>query len=242
MGQDTYQVGAFSYTSKEASDKALKEQNKIMKLESQMDYNNPKVVYSVYCKMIDKMVFETLEGITYLMHIQNYLFDNESFLPGPIPMIPSGIVANAGILGNINVPPTQSENNANANNVSKEDSAKDSKKENNKNNNNEADKDAIIENHLETIKKLSDRNKALHLENKKLKNSSSNTIIYKIIIGFLIIIVGAMLVISLNSNSPNILNYRNEIQNEYSDWEQQLKDKENELNQRERALTEKENN
>lgn len=49
----------------------------------------------------------------------------------------------------------------------------------------------------------------------------------------LLIIVASMFAITLTSNSPNILNYENEIINKYEDWEQQLKEKEEELEKRE---------
>lgn len=49
----------------------------------------------------------------------------------------------------------------------------------------------------------------------------------------LVILVIAMFAITLNSNNPNILNYRKQILNEYASWEQ-------ELTQREQAVKEKE--
>ena len=52
----------------------------------------------------------------------------------------------------------------------------------------------------------------------------------------LAIMIGAMFIIALKSNTPNILNYRTEIENEYADWAQQLSEKEEELRQRENAL------
>ena len=84
-------AGALAYERKEAADKALAEQSKIIKLESQMDYSNPKVVYSVYTKIIERNMFSTYEGMNYLIHLQNYLTDNEEFLPGPIMAIPASV-------------------------------------------------------------------------------------------------------------------------------------------------------
>lgn len=52
----------------------------------------------------------------------------------------------------------------------------------------------------------------------------------------LVIMVAAMFVIALNSNTPNILNYRNEIENEYAQWAQELSEKEAQLRERENAL------
>ncbi len=49
----------------------------------------------------------------------------------------------------------------------------------------------------------------------------------------MVIVIGAMFTIALKSDAPNILNYREAIVNEYSEWEQ-------ELTQRERAVREAE--
>lgn len=50
------------------------------------------------------------------------------------------------------------------------------------------------------------------------------------------VVIVALFIIALNSNTPNILNYRTEIENEYADWAQQLSEKEAELRERENAL------
>jgi len=53
-------------------------------------------------------------------------------------------------------------------------------------------------------------------------------------------VVGMFFINELSSNSVNILNYREEIINEYSSWEAELKEKEAELREREKALRERE--
>ena len=63
-------------------------------------------------------------------------------------------------------------------------------------------------------------------------------LIEKIIIGFLILLVIGMFIIASMGNSPTILNYKKEIQNEYADWQTQLEEKESELRERERILEE----
>lgn len=52
----------------------------------------------------------------------------------------------------------------------------------------------------------------------------------------LVILVIAMFTITLKSDNPNILNYKNVIVNQYAAWEQELTEKENELREREREL------
>ncbi|MBO4903353.1 MAG: hypothetical protein J5518_11225 [Lachnospiraceae bacterium] len=81
------------------------------------------------------------------------------------------------------------------------------------------------------------------LPKKKAEEPESNTDKIKrryrfslITIAVLAVMVIAMFVIALNSNTPNIINYRTEIENEYADWAQQLSEKEEELRERENAL------
>lgn len=57
----------------------------------------------------------------------------------------------------------------------------------------------------------------------------------------LMILVGAMFIITLYSDNPNILNYRTQVINEYAGWEQELRDKEDELRDWEQELLQKEN-
>lgn len=53
-------------------------------------------------------------------------------------------------------------------------------------------------------------------------------------------VIGMFFINELSSNSVTILNYREEIINEYAGWEVELKEKEAELREREKALKERE--
>ena len=55
-------------------------------------------------------------------------------------------------------------------------------------------------------------------------------------IAFLAVAVIFMMIIAGISDSPTILNYRQKIQNEYAEWEQQLQDWEDDLEEREELL------
>lgn len=50
----------------------------------------------------------------------------------------------------------------------------------------------------------------------------------------LIIMIAAMFAISLNSDHPNIINYKRAVLNEYSEWEQELTERENAVRSAER--------
>ncbi len=54
--------------------------------------------------------------------------------------------------------------------------------------------------------------------------------------GILLITVVAMFVIALISETPNMINYRNAIVNEYAAWEQDIKDREDAVRMKEREL------
>ena len=53
---------------------------------------------------------------------------------------------------------------------------------------------------------------------------------------FLVILVIAMFAITLKSDNPNILNYKNAIVNQYASWEQELSEREKQLRQKENEL------
>ena len=50
------------------------------------------------------------------------------------------------------------------------------------------------------------------------------------------VLVFAMFVITLQSDNPNILNYRQAITNEYASWEQELTERENKVREKEQKL------
>lgn len=50
----------------------------------------------------------------------------------------------------------------------------------------------------------------------------------------MVIVIAAMFLISLKSDSPNIINYRRAIVNEYSEWEQELTEREQAVREAER--------
>ena len=213
---DRFAIGYFSYPTFEQSERARLEREKINKLEAQIDYNNPKVVYSLYCKIISGAVFKSPEGILYLIHLQDYLFENEKYIGQTIPLIPYDINA---VMQNTAKDMTDESGNAAASNMTSDEN-----------------KDA------EEITALKDKIRRLESERSKaykeleIKKDKTDKFIYKLIIAALILVILAMFVIGKISGGPTILNYRNEIQNEYSEWQRLLEEKEQELNDREREL------
>ena len=52
----------------------------------------------------------------------------------------------------------------------------------------------------------------------------------------LVLLVAGMVVIAWNSDAPNIVNYRQAVVNEYSEWEQELTERERKVRNAEREL------
>ena len=212
-------VGYFEYSDDEKAMEALKEQDKIMKLEGQVDYENPKLVYMLYNKMIDSKVFHTPEGILYLVHLQDYLNEQQDLYKDNI----SPIRVDEFLQGVKEVSVKSPENTETVNETVKP----------------TADGDDPFE---EERMKYLDKIRILELEKSKayrtlkVKQRKTDNIIYKMIIAFLVVLLVIMFGINIASGGPTILNYRQQIQNEYSEWQKQLEDKEKELNEREKEL------
>lgn len=198
IDEESLTVGYFSYKFSAEAEMARKEQDKIVKLEKQINYDNPRQVYALYLKILSGDFFHTEEGMLYLVHLQDYLYSKEKFIPGPIPPIPYDYLR---------------------------DKSKKSAEQL------EQEKAAL----LGKVRELeSDKSKAYR--NIRLKQKKTDNLIYKMIIAALVLVVIVMMIISAASSSPNILNYRNQLQNEYSDWEQKLDAKEKELREREKDI------
>ncbi len=70
-------------------------------------------------------------------------------------------------------------------------------------------------------------------ELKKTRNGYRTSVIVNI---FLILVIIALFAIALNSDNPNILNYRTVIENQYAEWEENLEERERQLKEKERQM------
>lgn len=59
------------------------------------------------------------------------------------------------------------------------------------------------------------------------------TLLLNVLLGILVV---AMFAITINSDNPNILNYKNAIVNQYATWEQELTERENAVREKEQNL------
>ncbi|MBR1472404.1 MAG: hypothetical protein IJ600_12270 [Lachnospiraceae bacterium] len=84
--------GYFSYPDVAAAEQALQERNKILRLEKQVDYRRPQLVYALYCKVLGDRMLKTAEGYAYLLRLREYLEKYKESLPGKIPALPADLL------------------------------------------------------------------------------------------------------------------------------------------------------
>lgn len=84
---------------------------------------------------------------------------------------------------------------------------------------------------MEHVAKMYVKNNRNTIE--KVRSNLKNSIILNAV---LIILVIAMLIITLKAPTPNMLNYKQAITNQYSEWEQELTQRENKIKERELQL------
>lgn len=83
-----YTVGGYTFKSKEAADEAKNELNAIKYVSSKTDTKDPKQVYLLYNKLLDKELFKTLIGMNYLKELQQFLYMSEEIPNDRIRPIP----------------------------------------------------------------------------------------------------------------------------------------------------------
>ena len=88
----------------------------------------------------------------------------------------------------------------------------------------------------ETALRLRDSDRLLNAMKKRNVKHRRSIQMQKVMIGILVIMVILMFVISLTGRAPTILNYRSKVQNEYSEWEEELKAREDLIQEREHEL------
>ena len=180
-----FMVGGYEFATKEEAQLAKDELNAIKYLSQKTNSKDPKQVYSLYNKIIERKLFSTHVGMNYLKNLQTFLYKSDEIPNDKIQPIP----INAETQGEINIRRERSE----------------------------------IKSEL----------RDMSVKVAKYKNNFTRVMIINVV---LIIIIIAMFVILNTSSNPNIINYEVNIQNKYSQWQEQLQSQEESLNARENAL------
>lgn len=180
-----FMVGGYEFATKEEAQLAKDELNAIKYLSQKTNSKDPKQVYSLYNKIIERKLFSTHVGMNYLKNLQTFLYKSDEIPNDKIQPIP----INAETQGEINIRRERSE--------------------------------------------FKSELRDMSVKVAKYKNNFTRVMIINVV---LIIIIIAMFVILNTSTNPNIINYEVNIQNKYSQWQEQLQSQEESLNARENAL------
>ena len=180
-----FMVGGYEFATKEEAQLAKDELNAIKYLSQKTNSKDPKQVYSLYNKIIERKLFSTHVGMNYLKNLQTFLYKSDEIPNDKIQPIP----INTETQGEINIRRERSE--------------------------------------------FKSELRDMSVKVAKYKNNFTRVMIINVV---LIIIIIAMFVILNTSSNPNIINYEVNIQNKYSQWQEQLQSQEESLNARENAL------
>ena len=180
-----FMVGGYVFATKEEAQLAKDELNAIKYLSQKTNSKDPKQVYSLYNKIIERKLFSTHVGMNYLKNLQTFLYKSDEIPNDKIQPIP----INSETQGEINIRRERSE--------------------------------------------FKSELRDMSVKVAKYKNNFTRVMIINVV---LIIIIIAMFVILNTSSNPNIINYEVNIQNKYSQWQEQLQSQEESLNARENAL------
>ncbi|MDO5382055.1 MAG: hypothetical protein Q4F06_04935 [Eubacteriales bacterium] len=86
-----YTVGGYTFNSKDEAQAAKDELNAIKYVSSKTDGSDPKQVFILYNKIIDRKLFTTAIGINYLKNLQQFLYNCDDIPRDKIQPIPISI-------------------------------------------------------------------------------------------------------------------------------------------------------
>lgn len=197
----------------EESKKERSEQRAVEYLKGQIDYSQPKAVMAIYTQLIEQNIFETRVGLSFLTGLKKYLIDH-------------GMIEEEKKLKVEGRAEEPSDAKAKPAPKKEEDAEKSAEEE---------EKPAP----KRETKKTSKQKKTTV---PPVDNPYRKRFFYSLFINFvLVIVVILMFVITLTSDNPTIINYKQKIEDEYASWEQDLDNREKALNSWERDLNDREN-
>ena len=213
----------------------LKEKNAVEYLRKQIDFGNPEVVLRIYNQIVEQDLFETEVGLGFMRELRDFLQGGEaaasaasrptssSKLGLRVQRDAAGISTSNGYLA-----PNEFESSDIGGSATETHPATSA-----------ADKRALE--HAATREAL--RHEAERIVKRERELSAEYqkkmyiAIVTAVIFGVMMI---AMVIITLTSNLPTIINYRSKIVDEYAQWESELNEKEQALREYEEQLRDRE--
>jgi len=238
MAKNLIKVGDYYYENRKTASLAENELKAVEYMRENLDLDKPEELFAAYEQMIEKKVFVTEIGMSFLEDIRNYLKVYATLATKLSPIYPIESLA----VKNVKREKAHyKEDRRRELAVTKADKAIDPKK---------AQKAAVEvlsgEAAYKTEKKRKKKEKVKTSKEKiaKVKDTSPVDSKYRELFYLtltisivLFIAIVSMFIITSTSDNINILNYENEIIDKYSTWEQELTDKEKELEAWEKDLS-----
>ena len=203
-----------------------KEQRAIDYLRSQLDMNNPETVLAVYTQIIEQEVFHTRRGFDFLQELKDYLHASGTVDPA---LVPEFLPVNEEITSsdadsgqNENIQEQEKREEIPVESVLEAPIQKEQEKPKPEK---PKEKDSPIQSQTQKDVKVEKTGKE--------KNLLTLSLILNAVLAVMVIV---MFILTLTSNSPNIINYRTKLEDEYASWDESLKQKEEELRKLEQQL------
>lgn len=183
-----YVVDGYYFRTKETALEAQNELNAIKYVSMKTDLKDPKQVYLLYNKLLEKELFKTIVGIGYLKKLQDFLYVSDEIPNDKIQLISV---------------------------------------------------DYELQELLKGRREIT-RNKSVINKLKKEKKKYNDMFIKAIIVNVVLVaVIAFMIIITLTSKNPNIIDYENKLQNKYSTWQEELESQEESIKEREEELYKK---
>lgn len=183
-----YVVDGYYFRTKETALEAQTELNAIKYVSMKTDLKDPKQVYLLYNKLLEKELFKTIVGIGYLKKLQDFLYVSDE--------IPNDKIQPISV-------------------------------------------DYELQELLKGRREIT-RNKSVINKLKKQKKKYNDMFIKAIIVNVVLVaVIAFMIIITLTSKNPNIIDYENKLQNKYSTWQEELESQEESIKEREEELYKK---
>ena len=179
---DNLQIDGYRFGSREDVEIAGEEMRKVAYFKERIKGKSPRMILSLYDKLLDEKIFKTPIGWEYLRELQEQLKETG---------IPEDEIRPISFYVNFSY------------------------------------KTGEELNHALTRQRIRPAKKKVNV------NALQISVCINIL---LVVLVLAMFVITLKSDNPNILNYRQAITNEYASWEQELTERENKVREKEQKL------
>lgn len=233
-------IEGFAFTDKKAALKARHEAESISYLRSQINMDNPRMVQGFYQRLLAEDVFETPVGILFLKELYDYLAPMPEF-QGMLSPIPTEKMARF-LLGEGHSPGVAQLHADSAPEVPAQPQAKPGteaalEKEKPEDFRQAEEMASFYEEKLDQAKqKVRSADRKQKRAEEAVRKKKSSLRISMAVNFFLLLVAAGMIVIALMDDSPNIINYENEILDKYSQWEMELEDREAQIKEKEKEL------